>query len=203
VAGNDPWELIGIEEWRQLRTRTEWADALNRPLPEPGLRTLRLATRSGAPYGSEEFVRSLEQKTGRRLELRGRGRPRRREMAVSAKKSVEKRLRRPLAQRAEISARSVVNREHVNLLVADDSVGDPIGSVNNLAYRRVYVLWDYPARSRKVLEPIHDMEEPAHDDIGVMRRVHLNERPNSREIGLRALGPGNCCHARKRFLTSS
>jgi len=84
VAGNDPWELIGIEEWRQLRTRTEWADALNRPLLEPELRRLRLATRSGAPYGREEFARSLEEKTGRCLELRGRGRPRRRVMAVSA-----------------------------------------------------------------------------------------------------------------------
>ena len=96
-----------------------------------------------------------------------------------------------------------MNREYVNLSVADDSVDDPKGPVNNLAYRRVYVLWDDPARLRKVLEPIHGMEEPAHDDVGVVRRVHLNERPNSREIGLRAPGPGNCCHARKRFLTSS
>jgi hypothetical protein len=84
VAGNDPWELIGIAEWRQPGTRTEWADALNRPLPEPALRRLRPTTRSGAPYGSEEFVRALEEKTGRCLELRGRGRPRRRDMAVSA-----------------------------------------------------------------------------------------------------------------------
>ena len=84
VAGNGPWALIGIEECRRLRTRTEWADALNRRLPEPELRRLRLATRSGAPYGSEEFVRSLEEKTGRCLESRGRGRPRRRDMAVSA-----------------------------------------------------------------------------------------------------------------------
>jgi putative transposase len=60
VAGGDPWGLIDIQEWRQLRTRTEWADALNRPLPEPEVRRLRLATRSGAPYGSEEFVRSLD-----------------------------------------------------------------------------------------------------------------------------------------------
>ena len=66
--------LIDIEEWRQLRTRTEWADALNRPLLEPELRRLRLATRSGAPYGCEEFGRSLEEKTGRCLELRGRSR---------------------------------------------------------------------------------------------------------------------------------
>ena len=84
VAGNGPWEFIDIEERRRLRTRTVWADALNRPLPEPELRRLRLATRSGALYGSEEFVRSLEEKTGRCLELRGRGRPRRREVAVSA-----------------------------------------------------------------------------------------------------------------------
>ena len=74
MAHDEAWELIGIEEWRQLRTRTEWADALNRPLPEPELRRLHLATGSGALYGSEEFVRSLEQKTGRCLELRGRGR---------------------------------------------------------------------------------------------------------------------------------
>ena len=84
VEGGEPWELIDIEEWRQLRTRTEWADALNRPLPEPELRRPHLATRSGAPYGSEEFARSLEEKTGRCLELRGRDGPRRRDMAVSA-----------------------------------------------------------------------------------------------------------------------
>jgi len=59
VAGNDPWGLIDIEEWRQLRTRAEWADARNRPLPEPELRRLRLATRSGVSSGSEEFVHSL------------------------------------------------------------------------------------------------------------------------------------------------
>ena len=84
VAGDDPWELTDIVEWRRLRTRTEWADALNRPLPEPKVRRLRLASRSGAPYGSGEFVRSLEEKTGRCQKLRGRGRPRRRGMAVSA-----------------------------------------------------------------------------------------------------------------------
>ena len=65
LAGNDPWELIGIEEWRRLRTRTEWADALGKPLPEPAVKSPRLAARSGGPYGSEEFVRSLEDKTGR------------------------------------------------------------------------------------------------------------------------------------------
>ena len=79
-----------MEAWRQVRTGTEWADALNGPLREPELGRLRLATPSGAPYGSEEFVRSLEEKTGRCLELRGRDRPRRREMAVSAQQNVEK-----------------------------------------------------------------------------------------------------------------
>ena len=65
MAGNDRWALIDIEEWRQLRTRTEWADAVNGPLPEPAVKRLRLATRSGALYGRDGFVRSLEEKTGR------------------------------------------------------------------------------------------------------------------------------------------
>jgi putative transposase len=84
VTGEDRWGLVDIQEWRQLRVRVEWSDALNRPLPESELTKLRLATRSGAPCGGVEFVRSLEEKAGRCLELRARGRPRKREMTVSA-----------------------------------------------------------------------------------------------------------------------
>ncbi|MCI0406152.1 MAG: hypothetical protein L0209_08795 [candidate division Zixibacteria bacterium] len=29
VAGNRPWGFIDIEEWRRIRSRTEWADAWN------------------------------------------------------------------------------------------------------------------------------------------------------------------------------
>lgn len=96
-----------------------------------------------------------------------------------------------------------MNREHVNLLVADDSVDDAIGPENNLANRGVHVLWNHPSRLRKVLEPIDGMEEPANDNAGVVRRVDFDECLNGREIGLRALGPGDRRHTRKRFLTSS
>lgn len=84
MVGDYPRDVIDIEKWRRLRTRTEWADALNRLLPEPGLWRLRPMTRSGASCLNDEFVRSLEDETGRCLDLRGCGRPRKWEVTVLA-----------------------------------------------------------------------------------------------------------------------
>ena len=86
VEGKDPCGLVDPAEWGQLRTRADWADGLNRPLPEADVSGLRLATRSGAPCGGADFVRPLEEEAGRCLKLRARGRPpkQKRERAVTA-----------------------------------------------------------------------------------------------------------------------
>ena len=54
----------------------DWKERLRREAGTDEERKLRAATRSGAPLGSGEFVKELEQRFGRRLEIHGRGRPR-------------------------------------------------------------------------------------------------------------------------------
>jgi putative transposase len=84
VEGVDPLDLIDAADWRQVRTRAEWGECLMTPPAESTVTRLRMATRSGSPCAGLKFVRSLEKETGRRLELRTRGRPRQRAAVASA-----------------------------------------------------------------------------------------------------------------------
>jgi putative transposase len=84
VEGVDPWGMIDSADWRQVRTRAGWAEYLRAPPAESAMNRLRMATRSGSPFAAANFIRSLEEQTGQCLELRGRGRPRKRATAASA-----------------------------------------------------------------------------------------------------------------------
>jgi hypothetical protein len=97
----------------------------------------------------------------------------------------------------------MVNGEDVKLAVADDSIHDAIGSKNDLANRRVGVLWHQSPGLWEVVKAVYRVEKAADHDSCVVWRVSFDEGVNRTQIRLSALGPVNRNHARKRFLTSS
>ncbi len=66
---------------------TEWQEMLAAAMPGDVLAAMRRAAATGEPLGSGEFVRSLEQRAGKRLRVLERGRPK------SARLSCEDRAR--------------------------------------------------------------------------------------------------------------
>jgi putative transposase len=70
---SDEQTLLDLEWWRGIWTPNEWETALDRnSLPHE---TLRQATRTGRPFGSEEFVADLELRLRRKLDPQKGGRP--------------------------------------------------------------------------------------------------------------------------------
>jgi putative transposase len=63
-------------EWLRFWDCGEWRDLLLAATPDSEPDLIRQATRTGAPLGSQEFIRLLESRAGRRLRVRPRGRPR-------------------------------------------------------------------------------------------------------------------------------
>ena len=82
-----------------------------------------------------------------------------------------------------------MNRKHVNLTGADQSIHDPIGPQNDFTNLWVVVLSHGPTRLRKVLQAVNRPEKPSDHDCRVVRRIGFNERVDSRKIVLRALSP--------------
>jgi len=71
--------LVGLEMWRNRWSAEEWREFLACPNgAEEEDEHIRLFTHNGRPLGSLEFVRHLEQGTGRLLTARKGGRPRKR-----------------------------------------------------------------------------------------------------------------------------
>ena len=84
LAGRDPTGLLDLDLWSEICPLGDWEGVLHEG---PGLDTawmdeLRAATRAGKPLGSKEFIRELESRMGRGLELRSVGRPRKKEEAA-------------------------------------------------------------------------------------------------------------------------
>ena len=68
VTGRDTTGLLDMDLWRQRFNGNQWKTFLEAGLEEEGTNDLiRLATRTGRPLGSEEFILRLEALTGRRL----------------------------------------------------------------------------------------------------------------------------------------
>lgn len=78
VAGEDPAGLVDFALWREIAPLEDWGDVL--AASEAGEQQweerFRATTYAGKPLGSKEFVEELERKAGASLELRDRGRPR-------------------------------------------------------------------------------------------------------------------------------
>ena len=84
VNGCDEWGLLDQENWGNISTRGDWADALRDPVMEADEMTrLRKATKTGRPLGSDGFVEKLEARLERPLKRRKTG-PSKRISAVAA-----------------------------------------------------------------------------------------------------------------------
>jgi putative transposase len=77
VEQHDPFGLVDFSIWRTIRGIDHWEDRLRQPFTEQSAQLIRAATLGGPPLGEESFVQYLERQMGRKLDLRGRGRPKR------------------------------------------------------------------------------------------------------------------------------
>jgi len=75
VEGSCSQGLLDIDSLAEVETRIDWSELLSVGVAPGEQGVLRDATRTGTPLGNTEFLRTIEQRVGRRLELRGRGRP--------------------------------------------------------------------------------------------------------------------------------
>ena len=74
LSAGQQWLDIG--EFRRVYTGAEWQEMLKMKEDESAVSALRRATQLGRLIGDEAFVRQLEERYGRPLEPRRRGRPR-------------------------------------------------------------------------------------------------------------------------------
>jgi putative transposase len=65
--------MLDTEWWQQRWNPQDWQAVLLSRESEPALRTIREATYTGRPLGSQQFVRGLEEKLGRILQVRSGG----------------------------------------------------------------------------------------------------------------------------------
>ena len=72
----EPHVRLEMTPWQQQWTETTWRNFLEEGESESELRALRRCTDSGRPLGHDEFSRTLEDLTGRRIIPARRGRPR-------------------------------------------------------------------------------------------------------------------------------
>jgi putative transposase len=74
LGGADDWGLTDLAWWREQGPAAHWAEVLEAGFRDAALAArLRTATRTGRPFGSEEFTRELESETGRLLRPQKRG----------------------------------------------------------------------------------------------------------------------------------
>ena len=78
VSNRDNHALIDLSPWRDCYTSERWRDGLQFGIEEEGLsERLRVATATGRPFGSADFVDTLESTANRTLRPGRPGRPRR------------------------------------------------------------------------------------------------------------------------------
>jgi len=76
ISGQYDVGWLDTTRWRQDYTSTRWREALRVGINEEALaERIRAATRSGRPFGSEQFVKTIEQSANRQLKPRQVGRP--------------------------------------------------------------------------------------------------------------------------------
>jgi putative transposase len=75
ISGNDPKNLIDMKSWKQLTDIANWRPVLRTPDEDAEFGGLRKHTMSGRPFGSERFLKKLEQKLDRRVRALPVGRP--------------------------------------------------------------------------------------------------------------------------------
>jgi putative transposase len=77
ISGQDDSGWLDMSRWREHYTGARWRDALRVGVNEEALgERIRVATRTGRPLGSAEFIEGLERAANRQLRPRSVGRPR-------------------------------------------------------------------------------------------------------------------------------
>jgi putative transposase len=77
VAGRDQEDFVDMSAWRVAYAAERWRDTLQLGIAEETLQErLRLATVTGRPFGSDQFVEDLELTSNRELKLKQVGRKR-------------------------------------------------------------------------------------------------------------------------------
>ena len=86
LTGIDPGGLVDLDAWRDICLDGDWAGELAERGDADGAwaESVRAATRAGKPLGEKKFVEKLAAASAADLELRPRGRPRRKLMARAA-----------------------------------------------------------------------------------------------------------------------
>ena len=74
-CGTEPVAFLEMADWQQRWGTEAWRRFLLAGDNEADLTTIRQCTHTGRPLGSEEFVRSLEEKLKRQLAVRQGKRP--------------------------------------------------------------------------------------------------------------------------------
>lgn len=97
----------------------------------------------------------------------------------------------------------VVNREDVNLVIADQTIDDTIRPFDDFPDGAALELRNDPPRLSEVPQASDSPNQPGDDDGGVVWGVLLDECADRRQVRDSLIGPVNRRHARKRFSTSS
>ena len=90
VIGRDQEDFVDMSPWRAAYTAERWRDILQLGIEEEALQErLRLATLTGRPFGSDQFIEELELNSNRALKLKSVGRKRKgEEVANQAQQSL-------------------------------------------------------------------------------------------------------------------
>ena len=86
ISGRDAWGLLDLDLWREVCPLGDWEGVLhdNWAADRGWMDELRMATHSGKPLASKDFVQQLEEAVGTGLQVCGRGRPRKNSTRGSA-----------------------------------------------------------------------------------------------------------------------
>jgi hypothetical protein len=77
VVGRDREDFLDMSTWRAAYTAERWRDILRIGIEEESMQErLRLATLTGRPFGSGQFIKELELASNRELRLKPAGRKR-------------------------------------------------------------------------------------------------------------------------------
>ena len=78
ISGRDVWGLLDLDLWREVCPLGDWEGVLHDgwAVDTGWMEELPMATYSGKPLASKDFVQHLEESAGTGLQVRGRGRPR-------------------------------------------------------------------------------------------------------------------------------
>jgi hypothetical protein len=92
-----------------------------------------------------------------------------------------------------------MDRQHVDLVVADQPVDDPVRTAHDFPNEGIFEFWNRSAGFWEWNQSIGRCDEPGNDDGCEVRRVLTDERANRSQVGLRLLRPQDLSHDKNCF----